>query len=213
MLTIADLRKEYSKASLDITSVQSDPVKQFEKWFNEAVQAQVPEPNAMNLATINASGAPSSRIVLLKGIENSKLVFYTNYQSSKGKDLEKTPACALTFFWPELERQVRIEGVADRVDPERSEKYFQSRPRGSQIGAWSSPQSAVIKDRALLEDRVKQIEKKFEGNEVLPKPHQWGGYEVDPILIEFWQGRPSRLHDRIQFTKVDGSWKIYRLAP
>ncbi|SKC82074.1 pyridoxamine 5'-phosphate oxidase [Ohtaekwangia koreensis] len=213
MLTISDLRKEYSKASLDITSVQSDPVKQFEKWFNEAVQAQVPEPNAMNLATINASGAPSSRIVLLKGIENSKLVFYTNYQSSKGKDLEKTPACALTFFWPELERQVRIEGIADRVDPERSEKYFQSRPRGSQIGAWSSPQSAVIKDRALLEDRVKQIEKKFEGNEILPKPHQWGGYEVDPILIEFWQGRPSRLHDRIQFTKVDGSWKIYRLAP
>jgi pyridoxamine 5'-phosphate oxidase len=182
MLAIADLRQEYSKASLDVTSVQRDPVKQFEKWFTEAVQAQVPEPNAMNLATISATGAPTSRIVLLKGIENNKFVFYTNYQSSKGKELEKTPACALTFFWPELERQVRIEGTATRVD-------------------------------TILEERVKQIEKKFEGHEIVPKPHQWGGFEVDPLLIEFWQGRPSRLHDRIQFNKVDGVWKIYRLAP
>ena len=213
MLAIADLRQEYSKASLDVTSVQRDPVKQFEKWFTEAVQAQVPEPNAMNLATISTTGTPASRIVLLKGIENSKFVFYTNYQSSKGKDLEKTPACALTFFWPELERQVRIEGTAARIDAKRSEEYFQSRPRGSQIGAWSSPQSAVIDNRSILEERVKQIEKKFEGQELLPKPHQWGGFEVDPLVIEFWQGRPSRLHDRIQFNKVDGAWKIYRLAP
>lgn len=213
MLAIADLRQEYSKASLDVTSVQRDPVKQFEKWFTEAVQAQVPEPNAMNLATINAAGTPTSRIVLLKGIENSKFVFYTNYQSSKGKELEKTPACALTFFWPELERQVRIEGTATRIDTKRSEEYFQSRPRGSQIGAWSSPQSAIIESRSILEERVKQMEKKFEGQEILPKPHQWGGFEVDPLLIEFWQGRPSRLHDRIQFNKIDGAWKIYRLAP
>lgn len=213
MLAIADLRQEYSKASLDVTSVQRDPVKQFEKWFTEAVQAQVPEPNAMNLATINAAGTPTSRIVLLKGIENSKFVFYTNYQSSKGKELEKTPACALTFFWPELERQVRIEGTATRIDIKRSEEYFQSRPRGSQIGAWSSPQSAIIESRSILEERVKQMEKKFEGQEILPKPHQWGGFEVDPLLIEFWQGRPSRLHDRIQFNKIDGAWKIYRLAP
>ncbi|HEY9044773.1 MAG TPA: pyridoxamine 5'-phosphate oxidase [Ohtaekwangia sp.] len=213
MAAIADLRKEYSRASLDVANVLPDPVKQFEKWFQEAIQAQVPEPNAMTLSTINALGGPSSRIVLLKGIENNKFVFYTNYQSSKGKELERVPACALTFFWPELERQVRIEGIASRVDAKRSEQYFQSRPRGSQVGAWSSPQSTIIKNRNILEERVEQIEKKFAGYEVLPKPHQWGGFEVEPVMIEFWQGRPSRLHDRIQFNNVDGSWKIYRLAP
>ncbi|HEY9004976.1 MAG TPA: pyridoxamine 5'-phosphate oxidase [Ohtaekwangia sp.] len=213
MLAIADLRNEYSKASLDVTNVLPDPVRQFEKWFQEAVQAQVPEPNAMTLSTVNALGGPSSRIVLLKGIESNRFVFYTNYQSAKGKDLERVPACALTFFWPELERQVRIEGVAGRIDAERSEQYFQSRPRGSQIGAWSSPQSSIIESRTILEERVAQIEKKFSGHEVLPKPHQWGGFEVEPVMIEFWQGRQSRLHDRIQFSKIDNAWKIYRLAP
>ncbi|WP_333819610.1 pyridoxamine 5'-phosphate oxidase [Ohtaekwangia sp.] len=213
MLAIADLRNEYSKASLDVTNVLPDPVRQFEKWFQEAVQAQVPEPNAMTLSTVNALGGPSSRIVLLKGIESNRFVFYTNYQSAKGKDLERVPACALTFFWPELERQVRIEGVAGRIDAERSEQYFQSRPRGSQIGAWSSPQSSIIESRTILEERVAQIEKKFSGHEVLPKPHQWGGFEVEPVMIEFWQGRQSRLHDRIQFNKIDNAWKIYRLAP
>jgi pyridoxamine 5'-phosphate oxidase len=151
--------------------------------------------------------------VLLKGIENKKLLFYTNYQSKKGKELEENSACALTFFWPDLERQVRIEGVAERTDEKISESYFQSRPRTSQIGAWASPQSSVIKDRSILEERVLQLEKKFAGSDKLPKPFQWGGYQVDPYMIEFWQGRPSRLHDRIEYTKVDNVWKIHRLAP
>jgi pyridoxamine 5'-phosphate oxidase len=213
MQNIADLRKEYSRATLDISNVLADPVKQFEKWFDEAVQAGVTEPNAMHLATVNEQGKPSSRIVLLKGIEGNSFFFYTNYQSKKGKELEINPACALTFFWPDIERQVRIEGIAERVDPRISDQYFQSRPRGSQIGAWASPQSSIIKDRIILEDRASQIEKKFENSKVLPRPHQWGGYQIEPLLIEFWQGRASRLHDRIQFVKTDGTWKIHRLAP
>lgn len=213
MQEIADLRKEYSKASLDITHVHTDPMKQFEKWFNEALSAQVMEPNAMNLATVNESGKPTSRIVLLKGVENDQFLFFTNYQSVKGKALENNPACALTFFWPELERQVRIEGTAERVETERSEQYFQSRPRNSQIGAWASPQSAIIESRKLLEERVVQLENKFKEQAVLPKPNQWGGFKVTPLLIEFWQGRPSRLHDRIQYTKVENNWRIFRLAP
>jgi pyridoxamine 5'-phosphate oxidase len=210
---IAEIRKEYSKASLDVATVNSDPLKQFENWFSEALNAAVIEPNAMNLATVNENGKPSSRIVLLKGVENGRFVFYSNYQSKKGKELEVNPACALTFFWPDLERQVRIEGVAERLDDKISETYFQSRPRSSQIGAWSSPQSAILKDRSILDERVAQMEKKFEASGVLPKPHQWGGYSVDPFLIEFWQGRPSRLHDRIQYMKVDNAWQIHRLAP
>lgn len=213
MQPIADLRREYSKASLDESSVAKDPVEQFRRWFREATDAGAVEPNAMNLATVTAKGTPSSRIVLLKGVEENKFVFFTNYQSDKGKELEQNPSVALTFFWPELERQVRIEGVAARIETQRSEQYFQSRPRGSQVGAWSSPQSAVIKDRAILEERVKQMESKFTGHEVLPKPQQWGGYEVTPLLIEFWQGRPSRLHDRIEYTFIDGAWNIHRLAP
>lgn len=213
MQNIADLRKEYSRATLDISNVLTDPVKQFEKWFDEAVQAGVTEPNAMHFATVNEQGKPSSRIVLLKGIEAGRFIFYTNYQSKKGKELETNPACALTFFWPDIERQVRIEGIATRVDQATSDQYFQSRPRGSQIGAWASPQSTIINDRDILEDRASQIEKKFENNKVLPRPHQWGGYQIEPLLIEFWQGRASRLHDRIQFVKTDGVWKAYRLAP
>jgi pyridoxamine 5'-phosphate oxidase len=210
---IAELRNEYLKATLDVSTVNPDPVVQFELWFQEALQAQVIEPNAMTLSTVNEQGKPSSRIVLLKGVENKRLLFYTNYQSKKGKELEKNSACALTFFWPDLERQVRIEGVAERVDPKISESYFQSRPRASQIGAWASPQSSVIKDRALLEQRAEDIEKKFYGVHALPKPHQWGGYQVEPFLMEFWQGRAGRLHDRVEYSKVDGVWKIYRLAP
>lgn len=213
MNDIASLRKEYTKAALDARSVSQDPISQFTKWFEEAVTARVPEPNAMNLSTVNENGRPASRIVLLKGIEDYKFVFYTNHQSRKGHELDTNPACALTFFWPELERQVRIEGVALRVDDQRAEKYFQSRPRGSQIGAWASPQSTLISDRSILEERVKKLEDKFKGQDVLPKPNQWGGYEIDPLMIEFWQGRPSRLHDRILYTKDDGVWKINRLAP
>jgi pyridoxamine 5'-phosphate oxidase len=210
---ITDLRKEYSRSTLDFSNVLKDPVKQFEKWFDEAVQSGITEPNAMHLATVDQNGKPSSRIVLLKGIDANKFLFYTNYQSKKGRELESNPACALTFFWPEIERQIRIEGVAERVDPKLSDEYFQSRPRGSQIGAWASPQSTIIKDREILEARAQQIEKKFELEKVLPRPNQWGGFQIDPLVIEFWQGRPSRLHDRIQFTKVDGEWKMNRLAP
>ena len=213
MHPLSKLRSEYSKASLDVSSILPDPIKQFEKWFQEALEAKVLEPNAMNLSTVNDNNRPSSRIVLLKGVEENTFVFYSNYQSTKGRELENNPACALTFFWPELERQVRIEGTAERIDDERSGRYFQSRPRGSQIGAWTSPQSSIIESREILEQRARQIEKRFEGVEALPKPNQWGGYAVDPILIEFWQGRPNRLHDRIQFSKIDNTWKIHRLAP
>jgi pyridoxamine 5'-phosphate oxidase len=213
MQNIADIRKDYTKASLDVTTVNLDPVTQFEIWFDEALKAQIAEPNAMNLATVNEDNRPSSRIVLLKGIENKKFLFYTNHQSKKGKALDNNPACALTFFWPELERQVRIEGIAERVNQATAEKYFQSRPRASQVGAWSSPQSIIIKDRSILQDRVSQIENKFLGLQVLPKPHQWGGYQIDPVMIEFWQGRASRLHDRIEYLKVDEKWKMHRLAP
>lgn len=213
MQNLAELRKEYTRASLDESSVLRDPIEQFKQWFREAYDSQLPEPTAMNLATVTSRGTPTSRVVLLKGVEENKFIFFTNYQSDKGKELEQNPACALTFFWAELERQVRIEGVATRLKEEKSLEYFQSRPRGSQVGAWSSPQSAVIQDRHILEERVQQMEKKFEGMNVLPKPQQWGGYEVEPLLFEFWQGRPSRLHDRIEYVKVDGVWKIHRLAP
>jgi pyridoxamine 5'-phosphate oxidase len=213
MQNIADLRKEYLRATLDTKNVLPDPVKQFEKWLDETIQAGIAEPNAMHLATVNDQGKPSGRIVLLKGIEANKFLFYTNYQSKKGKELEANVACALTFFWPDIERQVRIEGIAERVSAKVSEKYFQSRPRSSQVGAWTSPQSSIIKDRFILEERMAQIEKKFEGQEVLPVPHQWGGYQIDPLLMEFWQGRASRLHDRIQYTKIDSAWNIHRLAP
>ena len=213
MQNIANIRKDYRKATLDVTSVDKDPVRQFEKWFGEALNSEVMEPNAMNLATVNHEGKPSSRIVLLKGLDNNRFVFYTNYQSKKGKELENNPACALTFFWPELERQVRIEGVATRVDASMSEEYFQSRPLESQMGAWASPQSAPIENRAILEQRFREIQKKFEGHTVLPRPHQWGGYQVEPFQLEFWQGGPGRLHDRIQYVRIDNAWKIYRLAP
>jgi pyridoxamine 5'-phosphate oxidase len=210
---IAAIRKEYSQASLDITSVNKNPVLQFGKWFDEVLLSNALEPNAMTLATISETGRPSARIVLLKGVANAQFYFYTNYQSQKGRELEQNPACALTFFWPELERQVRISGMAQRATAEESDEYFQSRPRGSQIGAWASPQSAVIKDRQILEARAKELEGKFGNDKVLPRPKQWGGYAIAPFEMEFWQGRPSRLHDRIVYTLIDSKWKINRLAP
>lgn len=213
MISLSELRKEYSKETLEVSSVGKDPIHQFEKWFDEALRAEVLEPNAMTLSTVTESGRPSARVVLLKGIEHGKFLFFTNHQSRKGKELENNPACALTFFWPELERQIRIEGITNRVDSAYAEKYFQSRPRGSQIGAWASPQSSVISDRSLIEERVKEMEVKFKDLELIPKPHQWGGYAVEPFEIEFWQGRPSRLHDRIVFYKSEQGWSIRRLAP
>jgi len=213
MKSIADIRKDYSKLSLDIKSVDKNPLTQFARWFEEALKSEVDEPNAFTLSTVSEDGRPSGRIVLLKGLENEKFIFYSNYQSAKGKELESNPACALTFFWPPLERQVRIEGVASKTDVVSSEKYFQSRPRESQIGAWASPQSAVIAGREILDARVKELQKKFDGAEKLPKPNQWGGYEVEANEIEFWQGRANRLHDRIVFYKVDEKWQMHRLAP
>jgi pyridoxamine 5'-phosphate oxidase len=213
MKGLEGIRKEYAKTTLDVGDVDLNPIAQFEKWFKEAVEAKVPEPNAMTLSTISDGGRPSARIVLLKGVEQSQFLFYTNYQSQKGKELDKNPACALTFFWPELERQVRIEGMAQRVEESVSEKYFQSRPRDSQVGAWASPQSSMVNNREILEARVKEIEKRFEGVALLPKPKQWGGFAIDPFEMEFWQGRPSRLHDRIVYYKNEGSWAIHRLAP
>jgi pyridoxamine 5'-phosphate oxidase len=208
-----ELRKEYSKASLDISDVNKDPIGQFDKWFKEALAAGIPEPNAFTLSTISEGGRPSARIVLLKGLDQRQFVFYTNYQSQKGKELDSNPACALTFFWPELERQVRIEGIATRVQESTSEQYFQSRPRGSQIGAWASPQSSVIANREILEAREREMEKKYDGMSLLPKPKQWGGFSITPVEIEFWQGRASRLHDRVVYYLADEQWTIHRLAP
>lgn len=213
MSTLSDIRKEYTKDSLDQSNVNKNPIYQFTKWFQEAIKSEALEPNAMTLSTITETLKPSARIVLLKGVEENKFLFYTNYQSQKGKELDANPACALTFFWPELERQVRVEGICSRVDEKVSETYFQSRPRTSQIGAWASPQSSLIKSRSLLDERAKEIETRFKDQPVLPKPHQWGGYAVEPLELEFWQGRPSRLHDRIVYYKTDNIWSIHRLAP
>jgi pyridoxamine 5'-phosphate oxidase len=213
MISLADLRKEYSMGVLDESTVAKHPLVQFEKWLQEAIHSEVTEPSAMNLCTVTESGLPSSRIVLLKGIESGAFIFYTNHQSRKGTQLDANPVCALTFFWPDLERQVRIEGVVNRVEEDTATAYFQSRPRDSQIGAWASPQSSVIANRKILEDRVKEIEKRFDGQAVLPKPKQWGGYRVEPHSIEFWQGRISRLHDRILYVKNEQGWSISRLAP
>lgn len=213
MTNLSSIRSEYAKANLDITSVDKDPIRQFTTWFDEALKSKVLEPNAMCLATVSADGRPSVRIVLLKGVEEGKFLFYTNYQSKKGVQLDMNPACASTFFWPELERQVRIEGTVERLRTEQSLMYFQSRPRGSQVGAWASPQSSVIADRSILEERLQAMDKKFEGLETLPKPQQWGGYAIDPLVMEFWQGRPNRLHDRIEFIKDNSQWRSHRLAP
>lgn len=213
MTKLSDIRKNYTKNELLTETIDKDPIKQFNHWFREAIESEVLEPNAMTLSTINAAGRPTSRIVLLKGIEENRFLFFTNYQSSKGKELEQSPACALNFFWPELERQVRIEGIAERIEEKASTAYFQSRPRGSQIGAWASPQSSVIKDRETLEKRVAELEEKYKDAEVLPKPNQWGGFAVESFQIEFWQGRSNRLHDRLVYILHDGAWQISRLAP
>lgn len=212
-MELSDIRKEYTLRDLDSKDVMQNPIKQFELWMKEAIQAKVNEPNAMTLSTVTTDGRPSARIVLLKGIEDDQFVFYTNLQSQKGKELDGNPACALTFFWPELERQVRIEGTAIQVKEDVAVAYFQSRPRSSQVGAWTSPQSSLIKDRQLLDERAAEIEKRFTGEQILPKPKQWGGYQVQANEIEFWQGRPSRLHDRIVYYLVDGKWTKHRLAP
>ncbi len=213
MVDLAGIRNEYSKATLDIHTVHPDPVKQFEIWFQEALDAAVLEPSAMALASVNKDGRPSLRIMLLKGIGEGKFIFYSNYKGRKGKELQINPACAATFFWPELERQVRIEGNVEPLKRLVSEEYFKSRPRNSQVAAWASPQSESIEDRKVLETLIKKVEQEFDGCETLPLPPDWGGYALDPLTIEFWQGRTNRLHDRIIYTKENSSWKTGRLAP
>lgn len=210
---IQDLRQDYTAATLSEKDTKASPVSQFEQWFNEALAAKLHEPNAMTLATATTNGKPSARIVLLKGFNEHGFIFYTNYLSRKGKEITKNPQGALTFFWGELERQVRIEGTIEKLSKEDSERYFHSRPKGSQIGAVVSPQSQEIDGRETLEKKWSELETEYEGKEV-PKPSFWGGYILNPQMVEFWQGRSSRLHDRILYKKVDKkSWKKVRLAP
>lgn len=212
MVDISDLRRDFTLKTLDPQDVLQDPVEQFEVWFKESLEAEVLEPNAMNLATVGLDLKPSSRVVLLKQIRKGGFVFFTNYDSRKAKQIEENPNCALTFIWNELERQVRIEGRVEKILPEESDSYFERRPIGSKLGAWSSPQSSIIPSREYLEGLVADFEKRFADVDV-KRPDNWGGYLVRPILVEFWQGRKSRLHDRIQYSNVNGGWEINRLAP
>lgn len=210
---LQNLRQEYSAKSLNEKETSDTPARQFDKWFNEAVAAGIHEPNAMTLATATHDGRPSARIVLLKGYNADGFKFYTNYLSRKGKELTKNPLASLVFFWGELERQVRIEGTIEKLSKEDSEAYFHTRPKGSQIGAVASPQSQEIDDRKALEARFEQLNAEYAEKDV-PKPSYWGGYILKPRVVEFWQGRRSRLHDRIVYKKVDNkNWKKVRLAP
>lgn len=209
---IADIRTDYRMAALDEATAGDDPLSFFHKWFSEAQAAEITEVNAMTLATCDADGKPHARIVLLKALDSQGFTFFTNYDSSKGRQIEKNPFASVVFFWKELERQVRIEGKIEKVSAEESDAYFQSRPAGSRLGAWASPQSTRISDRSVLDNNYKRYEEEF--NSAIPRPSNWGGYRILPVSIEFWQGRSSRMHDRILFEKEsDGSWCKSRLAP
>ncbi|HZP86647.1 MAG TPA: pyridoxamine 5'-phosphate oxidase [Burkholderiales bacterium] len=211
-LSISELRKEYAHEKLDEREVARDPMLQFSRWFEEALKADVPEPNAMTLATANAAGKPSARIVLLKGYDARGFVFFTNYESRKGRELAANAQAALLFHWIELERQVRVEGYVERVSDEESDAYYRSRPLGSRLGAWASPQSTVLPHREDLEARLAEVSARY-GDDP-PRPAHWGGYRLVPQALEFWQGRPDRLHDRLHYLRQQsGEWKIERLAP
>ncbi|MFM2361154.1 MAG: hypothetical protein RLZZ316_56 [Bacteroidota bacterium] len=213
MNTIANIRKDYRLKTLSEADVQANPFAQFGLWWQEALSAAIEEVNAMTLSTASADGVPAGRIVLLKGYDEKGFVFFTNYESFKGSQLAENPRASLLFFWKELERQVRITGISQQLSAAENDEYYNSRPVGSRIGAWASPQSQVIDNRQWLETRVATLTKEYEGKEIA-RPQHWGGYRVKPVSIEFWQGRSSRLHDRIQYTlQPNGLWAIERLAP
>jgi pyridoxamine 5'-phosphate oxidase len=210
---VADLRKDYQFQGLSETDADRNPFKQFQVWFDQALAAQLPEPNAMTVATVTKSGKPRARVVLLKNFDERGFVFYTNYHSHKGQELADNPQAAIAFWWAELERQVRIEGRVLKVSDRESDEYFHSRPFNSRLGAWASEQSQVIESREVLEQRLQDLKTKYE-NQDIPRPPHWGGFRVIPTAIEFWQGRPSRLHDRLLYSLLDdGSWQIERLSP
>ncbi len=208
----ATLRQEYTQAGLLEGDVAAHPLKQLEIWLHQAQTAGVLEPNAMTLASATTDGVPSARVVLLKGLDEHGIVFYTNYESHKAREIEANPRVAATLVWLDLERQVCISGEVTRVSREESEAYFATRPRGSQLGAWASAQSSVVKDRATLEAQLAEVEARFLGRDV-PTPEHWGGYRIAPRTVELWQGRPNRLHDRLCYTRVEGTWRVDRLSP
>lgn len=211
--SVADLRRDYQTNTLEEVDASADPFEQFEVWWNEVLKANISEPNGMTLATVGTDGRPSARIVLLKGFDRQGFKFFTNYTSRKGAELSDTPYGAIVFWWEPLERQVRIEGTVERLTDEESDGYFQSRPKGSRLGAWASPQSQVIEDRQLLEDNQAKLEQEYANSDDIPRPPHWGGFRLVPDRIEFWQGRSSRLHDRLCYTKTDIGWTRTRLAP